>query len=117
LIWARDISSIAGMAIDARNVYVSDVNGTVHALDKTTGGYVWKQEKLAYREISAPLIYRGYVVVADLQGYVHFLSHEDGAFVARVATDGTPIRAQPLATSDGILVQTKNGGLFVLGVN
>ena len=117
LIWARDISSIAGMAIDARNVYISDVNGTVHALDKTTGAYVWKQEKLTYRELSAPLIYRGYVIVADLQGYVHFLSREDGGFAARIATDGSPIRAQPLALSDAVLVQTKNGGLFVLGLN
>ena len=117
LIWARDISSIAGMAIDGRNVYVSDVNGVVHALDKTTGGYIWKQEKLANRELSAPLIYRGYVVVADLQGYVHFLSREDGAFAARVATDGSPIRTQPLALADGVLVQTKKGGLFVLGLN
>ena len=117
LIWARDISSIAGMAIDGRNVYVSDVNGTLHALDKTTGAYIWKQEKLANRELSAPLLYRGYVVVADLQGYVHFLSREDGAFAARVATDGSPIRVQPLPLTDGVLVQTKKGGLFVLGLN
>ena len=117
LIWARDMSSVAGMAMDARNVYVSDVNGTVHALDKTTGGYLWKQDKLAHRQLSAPLIYRGYVVVGDVQGYVHFLSREDGAFAARVSTDGSPIRAQPVALTDGVLVQTKKGGLFVLGLN
>lgn len=117
LIWARDISSIAGMSMDARNVYVSDVTGTVHALDKTTGAYLWKQEKLAHRELSAPLVYRGYVVVADLQGYVHFLAREDGAFAARIATDGSPIRAQPQAVADGILVQSKKGGVFILGIN
>lgn len=116
LIWARDMSSIAGMAMDARNVYVSDVKGAVHALDKTTGGYVWKQDKLTYRQLSAPLIYRGYVIVGDVQGYVHFLSREDGAFAARIATDGSPIRAQPVALTDGVLVQTKKGGLFVVGL-
>jgi outer membrane protein assembly factor BamB len=116
-IWARDVSSIAGMAMDARNVYVSDVKGAVHALDKTTGGYVWKQDKLTNRQLSAPLIYRGYVIVGDVQGYVHFLSREDGAFAARIATDGSPIRAQPVALTDGVLVQTKKGGLFVLGLN
>ena len=116
LIWARDISSVAGLAMDARNVYVSDVNGTVHALDKAAGAYVWKQEKLANRELSAPLVYRGYVVVADLQGYVHFLGREDGAFAARVATDGSPIRAQPQAIADGLLIQSKKGGVFILSV-
>ena len=117
VIWARELSSIAGLAMDARNLYVSDVNGAVHALDKNTGGYVWKQDKLAHRQLSTPLIYRGYVVVGDLQGYVHFISREDGAFAARIATDGSPIRAQPQALTDGVLVQTKNGGLFVLGLN
>lgn len=116
LIWARDISSVAGLAMDTRNVYVSDVNGTVHALDKAAGAYVWKQEKLANRELSAPLIYRGYVVVADLQGYVHFLAREDGSFVARIATDGSPIRAQPQTVADGLLVQSKKGGLFILAL-
>ena len=62
------------------------------------------------------MIYLGYVVVADLQGYVHFLSREDGAFAARIATDGSPIRAQPQALGDGVLVQSKSGGLFVLGL-
>jgi len=117
LVWARDLSSIAGLAMDARNVYVADVNGAVHALDKTTGGYVWKQDKLTHRQLSTPLIYRGYVVVGDLQGQVHFISREDGAFAARIATDGSPIRAQPQVLTDGVLVQTKNGGLFVLGLN
>lgn len=117
LIWARDLSSIAGMAIDGRNVYVSDANGVVHALDKSSGAYVWKQEKLSYRELSAPLVVRGYIVVADLQGYVHFMSREDGAFAARIATDGSPIRAQPQLMGDNVLVQSKSGGLFLLGLN
>lgn len=116
-LWARDMSSIAGLTMDARNLYVSDVNGAVHALDKNTGSYIWKQDKLAHRQLSTPLIYRGYVVVGDLQGYVHFISREDGAFAARIATDGSPIRAQPQALTDGVLVQTKNGGLFVLSLN
>jgi outer membrane protein assembly factor BamB len=115
--WARDLSSIAGLAMDARNVYVADVKGAVHAMDKTTGAYVWKQDKLTHRQLSTPLIYRGYVVVGDLQGYVHFISREDGAFAARIATDGSPIRAQPQALTNGVLVQTKSGGLFVLGLS
>lgn len=112
--WARDISSLAGLTVDARTVYVSDSKGVVHALDKSSGAYFWKQDKLLYRQLSAPLVYRGYVVVGDLQGYVHFLSREDGSFAARIATDGTPIRAQALAVDGGLVVQTKNGGVFAL---
>lgn len=114
LIWAREMSSLAGLTIDGRTLYVSDAKGAVHALDKNNGAYLWKQDKLANRQLSTPLVYRGYVVVGDLQGYVHFLSREDGSFAARIATDGSPVRAKPVALSDGVLVQTKNGGVFAL---
>jgi len=116
-VWGRDISSLSGVAMDARNVYVSEVKGTVHALDKNTGASVWKQDKLTNRQLSGPLVYRGYVIVGDLQGYVHVLSREDGSFAARIATDGSPIRAMPQATADGILVQTLKGGLFLISLN
>ena len=113
-IWSRDISSIAGMTLDQRYVYVSDDKGSVIALDKATGSSAWKQDKLFARRISAPIVQRGYVAVADLEGYVHLLSREDGAFAARLATDGSPVRAQPLPLDSGFLVQTRNGGLYAL---
>lgn len=116
-IWGRELSSLTGLAMDARYVYVSEVNGAVHSLDKATGASLWKQDKLTNRQLSGPLVYRGYVVVGDLQGYVHLLSREDGSFAARIATDGSPIRATPQATPNGILVQTLKGGLFLLGLN
>jgi outer membrane protein assembly factor BamB len=37
LMWSRDISSAAGLAIDSRYVYVADDKGAVHALDKASG--------------------------------------------------------------------------------
>jgi outer membrane protein assembly factor BamB len=116
-LWGRDISSLTGVAMDSRNVYVSEVNGAVQALDKASGASVWKQDRLTNRQLSGPLVYRGYVIVGDLQGYVHLLSREDGSFAARVATDGSPIRTRPIATPDGVLVQTLKGGLFLIAVN
>lgn len=115
-IWSRDVSSIAGMTLDQRYVYVSDDKGAVLALDKASGSSVWKQDKLFARKISAPVAQRGYVAVADLEGYVHLLSREDGAFAARLATDGSPVKAQPLLLDSGFLVQTRNGGLYALTV-
>lgn len=115
-IWSRDISSIAGLTLDLRNVYVSDDKGAVIALDKSSGSSVWKQDKLFARKISAPVVQLGYVAVADLEGYVHLLSREDGAFAARLATDGSAVQAQPVALDSGFLVQTRNGGLYALTV-
>ncbi|MEF8707777.1 MAG: PQQ-binding-like beta-propeller repeat protein [Candidatus Accumulibacter propinquus] len=68
LIWARDISSAAGLAIDSRYVYVSDDKGAVHALDKASGASLWKQDKLFLRRLTAPLPLRNLVVVAMCAG-------------------------------------------------
>ncbi len=116
-IWARDMSSSAGMAADAGYVYVTDEKDALIALDKTTGSSIWKQDKLAGRGVSGPLAFGRYVVVGDYQGYVHVLSREDGSFAARIATDGSAIGAAPAAlTSDSFVVQTRNGGIFAITV-
>lgn len=116
-VWGRELSSFTGVALDARNLYVTEVRGAVHAFDKASGASVWKQDKLAFRQLSGPAVYRGYVVVGDLQGYVHFLSREDGAFAARIATDGSPIRATPQITPQGVVVQTLKGNLYLIGLD
>ncbi len=116
-VWARDVSSIAGMGIDARGVYVTDERSAVIALDRRTGSSLWKQDKLDGRWASAPLPLGRFVVVGDFQGYVHVLSREDGAFVARIATDGSAIQAPPVAVDlSTFLVQTRNGGVFAISV-
>lgn len=116
-IWARDMSSVAGMDADHRGAYITDDKNAIVALDKASGGSLWKQDKLFGRGVSAPLAFGRFVVVADFEGYVHFLSREDGSFAARIATDGSAIGAPPLALDgDSILVQTRNGGVFAIAV-
>ena len=114
LLWARDISSVTGVSADARYAYLSDERGAVHALDRTNGRSLWKQDKLAHRQLSLPLPLGERIVLGDLEGFVHVLARDSGAFVARFGTDGSPVRAAPLALSRGLLVQTQAGGLFAL---
>jgi hypothetical protein len=47
---------------------------------------------------------------------VHFLARDSGAFVARHATGGGPVRAAPVPMPSGLLVQTQNGGLVALSL-
>lgn len=116
-IWARDMSSVAGMATDGRNFYITDDKNAVVALDKANGSSIWKQDKLFGRGVSGPLVFGRYVVVGDFEGYVHFLSREDGSFAARVATDGSAIIVPPVALDlSSFVVQTRNGGIFAITV-
>lgn len=116
-LWARDMSSVAGMSADSRYLYITDDKDAVIALDKTSGASIWKQDKLKGRNVSGPLAFGRYVVVGDYQGYVHFLSREDGSFAARVATDGSAIGAPPaILNRESFAVQTRNGGIFAITV-
>lgn len=114
LIWARDFSSAVGLAIDGRHLFITDDKGYVHALDRATGASLWKQDKLLNRRVSAPVVRQGLVAVADGQGIVHFLSRDDGAFAARLATDGTPVVAPPKAAGSAVLVQTSGGNVYAI---
>ncbi len=110
--WTRDLSSTTGVFGDPGLVLASDDRGAVHALDRATGRSVWKQDKLANRRLSAPLPLGKQIAVGDIQGYVHFLARDSGAFVGRTGTDGSAISANPVPVPGGFLVQTRNGTLY-----
>jgi len=114
LVWARDISSSAGLSIDSRYVYVADDQGAVHALDKATGSSIWKQDQLFLRQLTAPLAIGALVAVADVQGVVHLLSRDDGSFAARLNTDGSPVRAPLQKLGNELLLQTRAGGVYAI---
>jgi outer membrane protein assembly factor BamB len=113
MIWSRDLWSSKSLAVDAKNLYIADDNGNVHALDKVSGASVWKQDKLAYRRVGAPMIIEGYVVVGDGMGYLHVLKPEDGSFAGRLATDGSAIQAIVKAPG-GLVAQTANGSVVMV---
>jgi len=112
--WSRDVSSLAGLAGDGKNIYVTDDKGAVQAFDRTTGASVWKQDRLAERKIGGPQIVGEFVAVIDPEGYVHLLAASNGAYVGRMATDGTAATAQPSLFLSSILFQTAGGNLYAV---
>ena len=115
-IWARDASSAGGISIDQKNVFYTESDGVVVALDRATGASVWRQEKLLHRRVSSPLVIGDWIVVGDYQGYVHVLSREDGSFVARIGTDGSDIIAAPVQMDEQVLLLTQSGGLYAIAI-
>lgn len=118
-LWARDISSLAGLDIGNRAVFVADEKGVVHAFDRNGGATLWKQDKLRLRAVGRPLALGRRIVVGDFEGYVHVLDEDDGNFVARQATDGSPIDAAPQRVKgrdEAFVVQTKNGAVHALAI-
>jgi outer membrane protein assembly factor BamB len=112
LLWSRDFSSLAGIALDNRYLYLTDDKGSIHALDKSTGASVWKQDKLAVRFPSGPVLVGDYLGVVDGEGYLLLLDRGDGNLVGRVATDGAAALSQPIALGDAAIWQSMAGNLI-----
>ena len=119
LTWAREMSSIRALSSDSRHIYAADDRSAVLAFDRESGNPSWKNTQFLLRQASSPLAIarRGLVAVGDVQGYVHFLSREDGSFAARMKTDGSPIVAAPqIFGASTVLVQTSDGGIFAFEI-
>jgi len=52
-----------------------------------------------------------YVVVGDVEGYLHLLSQIDGHFVARMHFDGDGVRVAPIVVDDVMYVYGNSGKL------
>ena len=116
VIWRRDMSSHAGLGVGPENVYVTDDASHVWALNRANSASMWRQAKLEARHVSPPAVFGQFVVVGDLDGYVHWLRREDGQFVARVRIDSDSIVAAPVATSFAVYVYGSGGELAALQV-
>jgi outer membrane protein assembly factor BamB len=116
-IWARDVSSNAGLAVDNHYIYVSDDRGAVVAYDKNDGTSVWKQEMLTGLKLSPPLAQGDQVIVADSLGFVNVISKSDGNILGRAATDKSAIATRPVPLPNGVAVQTRKGGLYAFNTN
>jgi outer membrane protein assembly factor BamB len=115
VLWRNeDVSSYAGLFLDWRYLYVTDNNSHVWQLDQRNGASLWKQDELHHRELTAPVSYGDYVVVADLEGYVHWLARADGRQLARFQVTDAPVDAKLLVVQDTVYVYAKNGTIAAL---
>ena len=114
-LWQRDMSSHAGIGIGRRLLYVTDEQSHIWAFDRGTGSSLWRQDGLERRRVTRPVEFGDYVVVADFEGHVHWLSIDDGGFAARVRAGGAVLA--PAATNEiAVYVLGESGTLTALAL-
>lgn len=116
-LWRREMSSSAGLAADTKYLFVTDENDAVWSLDRRSGSSYWKQDKLRARKLTAPAVYKDYVIVGDLEGYIHVMSKRDGSFVARTRVGSAPIHAAPIVKGDIIFVNSSDARITALRIS
>ncbi len=113
-LWTREFSAHSGVVLDDQQLYLSDDDGQVFALDRRTGATLWRQNKLLRRKISAPAMQDGKVVVGDYEGYLHWLSPENGSFVARRRVDDVAVAQSPRVLNNILYSVSHRGAISAL---
>ena len=116
VLWARSFSSNTGVSVSTDTVYSSDDRSHVWALDRNNGATLWKQDKLQARNVTRPVIARDFLVVGDVEGYLHAMSRFDGSFVARTRVDTDGILVPPVVDGERILVLSRDGTLAAYSI-
>lgn len=113
-IWSRPMSSFRSPAIARGNVFVAKSNGDVVAVDGSTRKVIWTQDKLAWRQLTQPLVAGDYLLVGDFEGYLHILSLENGTFQGQLEFDSDGLRVPLQHWKDRIIVYSNGGRLAAL---
>ena len=117
VVWNRDISSYTGMSAQDGKLFVSHALGSVYSLDYETGKTFWRQAGLLNRRLTAPLPMSSVIAVGDLEGYLHFLTREEGSFAGRIKLDGNAVMSLiPGATSSQLIAETRDGGIYAISI-
>ena len=111
LLWSREFSSFQSIAVGEDAIYLSADNSHLWAIDRRTGSAFWKQDVLNARRITAPSIIGDHVVVADLDGLLHWFNRQDGKLVGRIRIGSTRSYVQPIIWRQAVLTLDKYGVL------
>jgi len=116
-LWTEPISSFYGMAFDGSNLFVTHDTGSIYSVNKDVGEIEWRQAGLQYRRIGLGTIIKDYVAFGDYDGYVHFLSIEDGSIVGRIKLEDSQILNNIIKIDQSVIVMmTGDGDLICLEV-
>jgi len=110
VLWARELSSYAGVGADMSRLYIADANSEVLAASRSNGNSVWINNQMRMRDLTAPVVAGTSVVVGDLDGFLHWLSVDDGSFQARQRVGSSRVLGV-LSVSDLVVAQLEDGRL------
>lgn len=110
--WTKSASGASGIAGNVSTIFGAEADGKVIAWRRSDGEKLWTSEKLRFRGLSGPVFTANSVVVGDFEGFLHFMSPEDGALLARLASDGSAVALTPVWV-DGTLVAVTTRGTVI----
>jgi outer membrane protein assembly factor BamB len=114
--WSHEASSARSLSFDGDTLYIATSEGEMLAMRGRTGVELWRQPVLLHRRLSGVVSMDDAVVVADFQGYVHWLDKASGAIIARARSGRTRVSNTPVVVGDLVLIDNDRGQISVYRV-
>lgn len=89
IMFVNEAASLRSLAVTPQLVIATTLEGQVVAFDRLNGKQIWKNEDLAYRQLTNPVMIGNYLAVGDLEGVIHLFDVNQGEIVSRVTTKGS----------------------------
>jgi len=115
-IWEHRLSAYSGLAVDAKDVYVTDASGVLWAFNKTRGNVDWKQTSFKKYMLSGPTVFHNYLVVGDNIGNVHVFAKSDGKILAQQKISTKPIYVSPLTDDKTVYLFSSDGRMTAIKI-
>ncbi|MBU2887301.1 outer membrane protein assembly factor BamB [Gilvimarinus agarilyticus] len=116
-LWSVDLSTHQPVWVDDGELFVTTEDSALKAYNAGTGELLWKNEQMLRRHLIGPVVLNDYVAVADEDGYIHFMSRDDGHFAYRLRLDRSGTRAPMWSDGDRLYVLANDGtfAAFTIG--
>ena len=109
--WVKDVTSHSGLSISRTQLGATDIDDSIWIVDRQSGDTIWRNEDLLRRELTQPVAMGDHWVVADSEGYLHWLDANSGRFSARAdAGNETPI-GPPIVIGNTLYLLDRDGRL------
>jgi hypothetical protein len=98
------------MAFDGSSLFVTHDTGSIYSVRKDDGEVEWRQAGLKFRRIGVGTLINDYIAFGDYDGYVHFLSVDDGSIIGRIKLEDSQILNNIIKIDDAVIVMMTGGG-------
>ncbi|MFW5816281.1 MAG: outer membrane protein assembly factor BamB [Wenzhouxiangella sp.] len=111
VLWSKDLASHQGVSLQRTQLAVADRDDAVWLVDRRNGATLWRDDRLARRQITRPVFFGNLLVTADEQGYLHWYDADRGEFAARSRFGRDAPAGAPLVVGNTLYVLDVDGGL------
>lgn len=108
-LWTRPAQGHVGLDGDESRVFGVESDSKLRAWSRSDGQLMWSQEDYRFRELGAPRVWGRALVMGDGQGLLHLLDRNDGRTLARLSTDGSAVRLQPVVAGRTLVTVNRSG--------